>query len=280
MRKAPSPALACYLLAIFSTQAVAADFILYSQNLLRFGHGSKTATKCTALASRLASVDIGVLQEVMVNTTVSTCVLPGSAAWQTLGPYGNGSYKEYYQVLYRTTPRTGGPTVAYANYYAEASPASAYMRRPVAWLFDVTPAGASTAKKVLIGNYHAIWGKSVGGRRTEVGNVASFYTALKTIVFGTTSPPTGGYPVIIGGDWNMGATDSGFGNLSTAGAGIAPNVLTSLNRTGGLSQPYDHFVYTPNIALSNTASTPTTGLPTFRSTVSDHLGIVTEVTLP
>src|SRR5258708_1490468 len=41
-----------------ATPASAADFILYSQNLLRFGHGSKTATKCTELANKIGAVDV------------------------------------------------------------------------------------------------------------------------------------------------------------------------------------------------------------------------------
>ena len=287
MRKMLRLALVILLSASIPTPVFAIDFIIYSQNLLRFGHGDKTANKCKELNIQMAVVDITFLQEVMTevmdadSTGVPPCsILPGSVGWVSMGPYGKSTYKEYYLTLYRTTPRNGGPTVAYANDAMQATPASDYMRPPVALLFNITPSGSSIAKQVLIGNFHAVWGNTVAGRRAEVENVAKFYSSLKTATFGNTPPPDKGHNIIIGGDWNMSATDAGFDSLRAAGAVIEPNELSSLNRAGALSQPYDHFVHTPSMTLSNAQVYPATGWVAWRNNVSDHLGITAEVSLP
>ncbi|MGS0741511.1 hypothetical protein ACVBEF_06725 [Glaciimonas sp. GG7] len=235
----------------------------------------------------MATVDITVLQEVMKEVMVADSsgappcsVLPGSVGWVSMGPYGKNAYKEYYLTLYRTTPRVGGPTVAYANHAMQATPPDDYMRPPVALLFNITPDGSSIVKQVLIGNFHAVWGKTVSGRRAEVENVARFYTNLKTATFGNTPPPDAGHNIIIGGDWNMSASDPGFDHLKVAGAVIEPNLLSSLTRAGALSQPYDHFVHTPSVTLANAQVYPATEWVAWRNHVSDHLGITAEVTLP
>jgi hypothetical protein len=279
-RKIFSTALAFVTIAAIATPASAYDFIIYTQNLLRFGHGSKNANKCTYIDTQMGNVDVAIFQEVMVNSPTPTCTaVPGTVGWQTLGPFGNGSYKEYYMLMYRSTARTGGPTIAYSGNYANAT--ASYMRPPVAWLLTVTPNGSSTPKSVLVGDFHTVWGKTVGGRRTEVTNAAGFYTGLKTQVFGTTAPPSGGYSVIIGGDWNLPTTDSGFGALGTAGAVTEPNLASSLTRAGAQSQPYDHFSHTPTMTLGNmTLYPPSASWVWWRQNVSDHLGVTAEVTLP
>ncbi len=264
-----------------SSVAGAVDFVLYSQNTLHLGWGSKTTTKCTAFAGALTDVDIAVFQEVMVTASPcpGTAPLPGAFTWNASGPYGRGSYREYYLFLYRNTVRAGGPTIAYTSTNAIATHTGNFMRPPIALLFNVrnvTPNGSPIIKQVWIGNYHAIWGKSIRDRRTEVGNVAPFFTLLRN----TCAPlPCN---VIIGGDWNLPLTDTGFTALRNAGAAGEPNTATSLTSAGALSQPYDHFLYSRGSTLVASTYPGPTGMPllTWRTTVSDHLGIMADVTLP
>jgi len=261
----------------------AEDFILYSQNILRFGHGSRTATQCTAIGNYLPNIDIMLIQELMVSTTPCTAsVLPGTYAWKALGPYGKGSYYEYYGFLYSSTARKNGPTIALGGQTANAIP-GLYMRPPQGVLFKVTPNGSTTAKYVWIANFHLVWGSGgVGPRRAEATASAGFFSYMATLQDPSTSKPYSAN-VIIAGDWNLPTTDTGFTAYATSNpvGSVQQTAQTSLNRTGGLSQSYDHFVTSPTVTLSSVSTVGFTGnTPLWRQTVSDHLGIQAGVTLP
>ena len=266
-------------LVLTAAPARAQDFKIYSQNLLRFGHGSRTATQCSEVGAHIPTVDIILIQELMKSATPCTSsVLPGTYVWRPVGPYGRGSYLEYYGFLYSSTPRTGGPTVALGAVTAGA--VGNYIRPPQGLLFDITPNGSTTVKHVWVANAHLLWGgSSPGPRRAEAALVAGFFTYMETLQ--DSNGLVYSANVIIGGDWNLPATDQGFGNLTTAGATIQPNVPTSLNRTGATSQPYDHFVTSGTVTLTNIATFAGSGtMLQWRQDVSDHLGIQADVSLP
>jgi endonuclease/exonuclease/phosphatase family metal-dependent hydrolase len=264
--------------AFSAAPAGAVDFIIYSQNLLRFGHGSRTGTQCTELATQMAQADIILIQEWMLATTPCTgnnTALPGTYTWRVEGPYGKSTYKEYYTFLYTTTARSGGPTVRLLSPAAQESQVT-YMRPPYAHLFEITPNATTTKKTVWVVNFHAVWGKAVKQRRDEATNITTFYTYLRKVQATTGTLNN----VIIGGDWNLATTDTGFDALKLANASVIQTDLTSLNRTGGLSQSYDHFVISPTVVTSGLTTIGGGAAATWRTTVSDHLGIRAEVTLP
>lgn len=277
------------VLAFSAAAASAQDLIIYSQNLLRFGHGSRTATQCAAVGAHIPDVDIILIQELMVATTpcANVNLIPGTYVWNAQGPYGRSSYKEYYGFLYSSTPRANGPKIVFTTTTASAGTTTQYMRPPQGLLFQVFPFDTSTnlpsttGKYLWVANAHLIWGgSSPVQRRAEATNVATFFTFMQGVQNATTGTAWT-TNVLIGGDWNLAATDTGFGALTTAGATIQPNVKTSLNPAGALSQPYDHFITSGTVTLSNIVTFQGAGsLPTWRTTVSDHLGIQAGVSLP
>lgn len=279
---------AAAVLAFASIAASPADFIIYTQNLLHFGQGgaAKTQAKCDAVDTVSQSVDVIVIQEVMQQAYPCASV-PAGFSWEAYGPLGATTYKEFYGFLWRNTPRSGGPTIADGGYYLSAASGS-FARPPHAILLSVTPHGKTTAYYMWIGNIHSVFGTSVSARRAEATATATFFSALQGTGAEDVSVPAGGFPVIIAGDWNLparsknGKLNPGFEALSTAGAGIEPNVPTSLNAAGSPSSAYDHFVFTAaKITLSNVMRHPanSSDWPSWRDTVSDHLGVVAEVTV-
>jgi hypothetical protein len=273
-------ALAGIAVLLGAVPASAADFILYSQNILRFGHGKRTATQCAAIGSHILTVDIILIQELMVSTTPCTAsVLPGTYVWKALGPYGAGSYYEYYGFLYSSTARASGPKVSLGPKTAAANPNS-YSRPPQGILFEIIPNGQTTAKRVWIANFHAVWGKNgITPRRNEATAASTFATFMAGMQDSTTGKPYS-TNVIVAGDWNLPATDSGFNGFTNNTYSIQQTALTSIARSGAMSQSYDHFAVSPTITVG-TVSTVGAGNPTtWRQTVSDHLGVQMEVTLP
>jgi hypothetical protein len=123
-------------------------------------------------------------------------------------------------------------------------------------------------------DFHAIWGKSASLRKAEataMADVYKYFAALK--VNGITSDK-----IVMGGDWNLGANDSGFDalkRLNTNSVEVTPNMKTSLTKAGQPSEAYDHFVAEKK-TLSSCELTP---IPLskpgkwWRDNVSDHRGV-------
>ncbi len=275
------------VLSLASVAAPAADFVIYTQNLLHFGQGSaaKTKAKCDAIEAAGRTVDVILLQEVMQKQYPCASV-PAGFVWESYGPLGSTIYKEFYGFLWRVTPRTDGPTITDGGYYAEAA-ASKFSRPPRAIFLKVAPHGRTTSYNVWIGNIHTIFGTKVSDRQKEATATATFFSSLKDEAAGDVSAPSGGFPVIIGGDWNLaaksqsGKLNSGFEALVAAGAGIEPNVLTSLNSKAQRSSAYDHFSFSvEHVTLSNVEVHPagSNEWKSWRQSVSDHLGVTAEVT--
>lgn len=276
------------LLVFLSALASSADFIIYTQNLLRFGHGgaAKTQAKCDAVDRVSQRVDVIVIQEVMQQAYPCASV-PTGFTWESYGPLGASSYKEYYGFLWRHAARSGGPTITHGGYYMSAEPAY-FARPPHAILLNINPNGSTTTYYIWIGNIHSVFGSRVAERRAEATAAATFFSALKGAGTADISVPVGGFPVIIAGDWNLavrnksGKLNPGFEALAAAGANIEPNIRTSLTSTGAPSSAYDHFAFTAaKITLSNITLYPdnSSDWPSWRGTVSDHLGVIAEVTV-
>jgi len=283
--------LALLLVALTPGAGRAADFVLHTQNMLRFGHGKKTAAQCQAIVDISKNVDIIVLQEVML-PTYPCGAPPGGFAWAGMfGPFGKSSYKEYYGFLYRSSanPQTQ-VQVSFSGITDVASQAT-FSRPPQALLFRIT-VPQRPAYYIWIASFHAIFGKTIQGRRDEARAVEAFFTRLavtsRTLIGHPLNPPTWGFPVIVAGDWNLPTTDGAFswangGNSAPAVA--VPNDATSLTRAGAPSSAYDHFAHT-KMASNNHGITLTTNyypasnqLVFWRATVSDHMGVQAQVTV-
>lgn len=258
-----------FLILLVPAFSYAATFSLASQNCLHLGWGKAPYLnyKNPFLNTLFSNYDVILLQEAMNKGLPPTAVTPGSHYYISSGLKGHSSYKEAYVFIIRTgTIAANNVEYGYTNAGFSRPPSGVLLQTGGNWTWVV--------------NYHAIFGKRIATRRTEVGlmgNVYTFYQG-KTVNGNTYNR------VIIGGDWNLPAGDAAFNNLKAAAGGgnsrVLPNVQTSLKRNGGLSQPYDHFVWNSNlITVSNVqVINPGISLGNFRKKVSDHLGISCVVT--
>jgi hypothetical protein len=258
-RFARNVALSALVAGALLVPAWAQDLTIRSQNMLRFGHGTKGDTKCDALNEFVPEADVVLLQEAMVEDNFCK-VKPGAYQWRAMGPFGTQTYKEFYVFLIATG---GTPPKLHFNKETAASRGS-FIRTPTAVLLTVTQ--GKSVRQVWIGNFHAIWGKSVWERRAEAKGVGYFYEQLRE---------KGKYEVIIGGDWNLPAKDIAE-QIEAAGitenVTIAPDDPSSLTRKGEDSQPYDHFLVSPGLNSKAGVVQPKSKLK-WRQEVSDHLGV-------
>jgi endonuclease/exonuclease/phosphatase family metal-dependent hydrolase len=261
--------------------AQAQSFVLLTQNVLRFGHGRRLQTQCDAITAASLTVDIIVLQEVMQpgypclagnNNKGVNGAVPANFHYFTSGPKGQSSYQEYYGILVRTNQGLNQITPVGqqdANNYAQ------FARPPFALLLAVRDVASNHTCNVWIVDFHAVFGKTIGGRRAEAAAMRNEYVILRAT----------GSSVVMAGDWNLPADDGGFGWVAANNAGINPNVPTSLTTAGVPSSAYDHLVYTsnanpPSVTITQMA-TYTGGLApaAWRATVSDHVGVMANVSL-
>jgi endonuclease/exonuclease/phosphatase family metal-dependent hydrolase len=280
-----APALAALLLP---AAAQAQSFTILTQNVLRFGHGSRLLNQCNAITAASASVDIIVLQEVMAsgypcltanNKKGVNVAIPANFAYVTSAAKGRSSYVEYYGILYRTNQRNN-QQISLLGQNDTLSTTATFMRPPYAARFQVTDNSTTTPKScnVWVVDIHSIFGKTLAGRQGEAAAMRNVYLTLMALGNGS---------VIVAGDWNLPANDAtGFGWVATNNAAIQPNVLTSLTATGAPSSPYDHAVNTsnsttpPSITLSSIATYyGGMTMAQWRNTVSDHMGVTANVAL-
>jgi endonuclease/exonuclease/phosphatase family metal-dependent hydrolase len=272
----------------FPAAAQAQSFTILTQNVLRFGHGSRLLNQCNAITTVSATVDIIVLQEVMTNgypcltgnnNKGVNVAIPANFAYITSGAKGRSSYVEYYGILYRTNQRNN-QQITLQGTNDTLSTTATFMRPPYAARFQVTDNSTTTPKScsVWIVDIHSIFGKTLAGRQAEAAAMRGIYTTLMALGNGS---------VIVAGDWNLPANDAtGFGWVGTNNAQIQPNVLTSLTTAGTPSSAYDHAVNTsnsttpPSITLSGIATYYGGGtMAQWRTAVSDHMGVTANVAL-
>ena len=270
--------------------ASAPSFTILSQNMLRFGHGSRLANQCNAITAASPTLDIIVLQEVMQpgypclaanNKKGVNIPIPPNFAYVTSAAKGRTSYVEYYGILYRTNQRNNQQITLLGQNDALSTTAT-FMRPPYGARFQVTDSSgiAPVSCNFWLVDIHSIFGNNIAGRQNEAAAMQGVYAALRLL---------NGESVIVAGDWNLPANNmNGFGWVAGNAATIQPNVLTSLTATGAPSSAYDHAVNTSQlIAPSVTIAPPGagwtyTGAMTggqWRTNVSDHMGVVGNVTL-
>ncbi|MEP9358776.1 endonuclease/exonuclease/phosphatase family protein [Sphingomonas sp. KR3-1] len=275
--------------ALLPAAATAQSFTILSQNMLRFGHGSRLLAQCNAITTASATVDIIVLQEVMQpgypcltanNKKGVNVPIPTNFAYVTSAAKGRSSYVEYYGILYRTNTRNN-MQITLSGSDDTLSTTKTFMRPPFGALFQVTNTTNAKACSVWVVDIHSIFGKVASDRQYEA-------TQMKTVYQNLMAKKTGS--VIVAGDWNLAATDSGFSWVATNNASIQPNVLTSLTATGAPSSAYDHAVNTlnsttpPSVTISQTTSGSwvymggMTGA-NWRKNISDHMGVIADVSL-
>lgn len=261
-------ALTLAVAAAVSLQGGAATIKIASQNALHLSDSDRGATKRATIKAQSATFDVYLIQETMTKITLGN-VNPGNHAFQFTAPKGATSYKERYVVIYNTalTPVNGTLDQQMVNYGGTkrfARPPSGTLLRD------------GNSNMIWVVDFHAVFGNSVQLRRDEARDMAAVYTWFQQHSVGTSTSDK----VVLAGDWNLGATDQGFNtikNLNSGNMQILPNVKTSLNRAGALSEPYDHFVAdNTKISLAFCTTIP---MPTgktqqwWRQNVSDHLGI-------
>jgi hypothetical protein len=291
---------ALVLAAASQSATWAQDFVLHSQNMLRFGHGKKILTKgtqnqrrmffqCQEFTKLMADADIILVQEYMLNNE-NPCGTPGTHQWRVRETPASGSYKEYYGFLSAAAPRVAnntvvGPKVVYVP-NADKRASGTFLRPPWALMYEITPLKATQSKYVWVVNFHTRFTGGIGLRQAEVKAMGTFFQQLQKASVGSNAAPKGGWSAIIGADWNLESTDGSFSwvpkwdSTKKASPYLVPTGLTSLNANGGLSSPYDHFVFSDLVGYTTVEILPSTNLIDWRKYVSDHLGIRAQVVLP
>jgi hypothetical protein len=239
-----------------------------SQNALHLSDSERSKIKRETIKAQSATFDVYLIQETMTKITMSN-VTPGTHAYQWTEPKGATSYKERYVVIYNKllTPINGTTNQTMVNYGG----AKKLSRPPSGTMLKDT-----NGSLLWFVDFHAVFGKSVQLRRDEARDMAAVYTWFQQHTIGVESTDK----VVLAGDWNLGATDQGFTAIKALNSGnmqIVPDVKTSLNRAGDLSEPYDHFVADKTKITFSQCKTipPPSGKNQvwWRNNVSDHLGI-------
>jgi hypothetical protein len=260
------------VLCLAAGRPAAAQFAqnVVSQNCLHLGWGGGTAAKAAGIGLAAAqaqgvgaAADLIVLQEVMPNggaagTALVVAQMPlGAYNIGYSAPAGVGSYLEMYAFV-ANAPALMGPIIV------NPPGAPAGFSRPPAGTNITTGAG-----NYWLFDYHAVFGKRIAIRRTEVALVPALVAAFQATLPAALS-------LVIGGDWNLPTNDGAFAGFGAYGLG--PNVLTSLTRNGGLSSAYDHFAWQfPTAPINIVTLPPLMTNQAWRTTVSDHLGITCQL---
>lgn len=243
-----------------------AQLTVASQNTLHLSDSARGKNKRTEVKRQNGQYDVNLLQEVMKSADLSD-VKPGSYLFQDTGLKGVSSYKERYAIVYSKTltKMNGASMVDYGG-------KKKFARSPGGTMLKDT-----NGDYIWFVDFHAVFGKSVYLRRDEAAGMADVFTWFKARAAGGKTTEN----VVLGGDWNLGATDAGFNAIKKLAVGkmlIVPDVKTSLTRAAAPSEKYDHFVANmDDISLSSCVLTPLPpgrNVQWFRNNVSDHRGIV------
>ncbi|MEM6455010.1 MAG: endonuclease/exonuclease/phosphatase family protein [Acidobacteriota bacterium] len=256
--------LAVFTIAWCLASAASAQFTLASLNCLHLGQGSAAyqANKEAILQPLFANYDVVVLQEVMRQANLGS-VTPGAYNFIVTPVQGPGTYKEAYAFLVRNAYTVSNNTATLTN-------VAGFARPPAGILLDVG------GQWTWIIDYHAVYGRSISVRRAEVQNIQLVYQGFQTTMVNGVAYPR----AVVAGDWNLGANDPVFQGFVAGGwpISVQPTVQTSLKRNGGLSQPYDHFLWDTTAVMVTAPQvipmpTPPGSDAAWRQQVSDHLGI-------
>jgi len=256
-----------------------AQFTFLSQNSLHLGWGQKNYDYLREL---FANFDVILVQELMPKyATINDPANPNKAKnaknvyvplqSEALGPR---IYRERYGFFVSDAVEIDGKP----NQQVVQHPNNLKVR------FSRPPAGIlvrknSNAPWTWLVNYHAIYGRHIGLRRGEAEAMAEVYTYF---LGQRDSQGNTHNRVLMCGDWNLPATDQAYGPLLNVVNRIEPDEPSSLTPAGLPSSAYDHCAWNNNNLAVNLGlcrpdnagcSSTQTSFPTFRQTVSDHLGI-------
>jgi endonuclease/exonuclease/phosphatase family metal-dependent hydrolase len=281
-------ALAAALATLCPAAALAQSFVLLTQNMLRFGHGTRLRNQCNAITAASDTADIIVLQEVMTknypclagnNSKGVNIPVPSGFKYFTSSAKGQSSYKEYYGILARTNNVQTNVQISWLRQDDNLGATNSFMRPPYGVQFELSKQSGKRCS-VWVVDFHAIFGKRRSGRQDEASAMQKVYNNLR----GTKSSND---LVIVAGDWNLEASDArGFGWVKGKNARIEPDTLTSLTTAGVPSSAYDHVIYSAN--FTSRSKVTLANVRTYRGNytkldwrryVSDHLGVMAKVTL-
>lgn len=289
LRYATAVAKLTYILWLLPTLACA-QFTLFSQNTLHFGWGSDPyyTAKNNYMSQHVvnaaaANWDVVILQETMNTNELGTLYPnPGQYLFLQTAALGQTSYVERYSFLIRTPTVTGGCCTVIASAAGNqvtvySNPSNKFSRPPA----GVVVSGA-TVPETWIVDYHARFG-GVTDRRNEVSRSSAAIQEFQATQMGTDNHLVARF--VMGGDWNFPAADQAFTNIRVSlgvTINVQPTAQTSLKPSGGLSQPYDHFLWVSdntNAAYVNCTNPAVVPPPNgkdqlwFRKNFSDHLGV-------
>lgn len=242
--------------------SAAAQFTLGSFNTLHLGQGRAPyqVNKEAILRNLFTPYDVVMLQEVMTQANLANVTPPGTHFFLATPVQGPTTYKEAYAFLVRNTLTAATPAII--------TGVGGYARPPAGVLLNQN--GTTT----WVVDYHAVYGNSIATRRNEVSRWPAVILGFQALMVGGVTHPR----VVMGGDWNLAANDPAFTAVNPGPFLVQPTTRTSLKRNGGLSQPYDHFLWDPNVVtipVTQVVAPPNPPGSTlgWRQQVSDHLGI-------
>jgi len=255
-------------IVIFSQSWMGAQVAFTSQNTLHLSDNTNKDEKRKFIKAQNGKHKINLLQEVMKSADLAqvTPGMPGDYLVQSTGLKGQSSYKERYAIIFDKAYQP----VNMNNMVDYPDASNDFSRAPSGTMLTV---GTS---QIWFVDLHAIFGKSIGLRRAEAGLMATVYNwfAMRSENGMMTDK------IIIAGDWNLPAGDTGFTKLKALSTTmkVLPNVDSSLTKDGNASEAYDHFVWdSAKVSVTETTcdlidiSPKTTQW--FRKNVSDHRGI-------
>lgn len=234
-----------------------------------------------AITGAFRKAGVALFQEVQglslekVKASLKACVGPEKNIALSKKYTGHGNY-EYYAIAY-----SNGLKLKQVLSFDTVS-ASAFARPPLAIKLS------DNGKAFWVVDYHATF---TGGAKKIKNEARAMYNITYTTLHGL-DPAA---PVIIGGDWNLSATDPTFSTATFAAAEdpdkpcsnpenaahlIHPNVKTSLNGDDAYTNSYDHFAF-DKAAFQKCRVVRYHGnkaLPAWRE-ISDHAGIIGTFTL-
>lgn len=295
------------LFAILFSSKCFSDITILSFNTLHLGYGNSNAPnylqdKYNKIKSEIKpSIDLALFQEVMPNFNPSNIAIPGRtwypAQLKNNNYKGLGSYREAYLISVLPDKKRF-EVVCHVSLTNTDIGLNANLARPP----DMVLLKYSD-KAIWIINFHAIWGKRVGGRQNELQSLLDFADSKLIVrpinpskIDSSCNKPNLNMNmketiVVIAGDFNLSPKqiDQIIEMRKNSKWFLVQRKLSTINPTGLTANSYDHFVI-HGINSANTKSevifkncSPDIQKPlckTYLDTVSDHIGVTLTLTIP